>query len=1184
MLKKIFYSLLLIYTLVGFFLLPIILKPQITKAANEALNATLSVESVYINPFIFKVELSGVELKDLKSNHLVSFKSLEVDIELYSLFNSALHIKSIILKKPKISLIYNHDKSLNLSTILKASEEPKEDKKEENSSELPRIIIDKISIKKGALAYKDLSQAKEFDFKLNNLSFKLQDIDTNDFNSSGGFLRFHTLLGDSGVLDIRTKITGLKPLKVEGNIDFKVTKLYKELEYVEERLGVEVANGAVFMHANYAMNIDDLNNTLVDNISLKLEHFRIKPKKQHHDVLNINSLHVEGVSVKPFTQEVSIEKISLDALHVKATRDNKGAIDWIGWLPQSKVAEDKNTSKNEKEVKPWNVLVKKIVLSKISAEFDDATVSPLVKTKLNEFNFEINNFMLDAQKPFTYNMNLVLNDKFKCNSYGDVKHDVLNINSYLKCENFDIVHYRPYIEQITNKELKVFDISLNSANVSFDLNASAKEEDGVINALISNANLTLKNLVIDKKSTKENLIQLKSFKLKNASIDTKAKELSLSKVSINSFKLNSKKDKKGNMNLDNLVEVKVSNTKNIKARKITKKTKPFHIKLNHFNINKTEINFIDESISIATKSTIDNITLNAYNIDSNKNSWLKYDMLMRINKGGTITSKGKVRHSPLKQVGDFKINKLSLKEITPYLQESLFLNLNDGYLSVNSKVKYEKNSKKPDLYVDGGVTLESFELSDSRNNDTLLTFAKTELNNFDLKLFPSSIYIDEVNLDAFYVDAQIDKNKQMNFSKLTKQKADVNETKIEDVNTTVSNEQDKFLFKLMKLHVSNGAANFADYSLPIDFKTSMHNLNGDVYSISNSSGEISYINIDGEVNKYGSTKIKGSLDTANIKSFTDISVNFRNLALNSYSGYSAQFAGYKIDKGKLFLDLEYKILNSQLLGKNSLIIKQIELGDEVEDENITTLPLGFAIALLEDSDGVIDINMPVEGDLDNPDFKYGTLILKTFVNLIVKAVASPFKFLGDAMGFDGDALKFANFEAAKVIILAPEREKLDNIAKMLIKKPKLSFAIVAAYDKKKDTYGLQVIKLTKDVLSRSDNKENATMTVDILEDIYEETLGSEKLDKLKDDLEKKYPKDEVFKVAYQKELLDRTIKSKILEPNELENLAISRANALKNYLVENKNIDANRVVIEEPKYIASEEESFVQLPLKIIVK
>jgi len=1189
MLKKVILSLLLLYTAIGFILLPIILKPQIEKIANEELNAKLSIQNIYINPFIFKFRLDGVKLKDLEDKELVSFKSLFIDIELYSLFNSAVHLKKLSLDDAKVSLIHNKDKTFNLASILKAKEDKTLHEEPKADTKLPRIIIDTIALKNASIDYEDFTGAKKFDFSLDRLSFKLKDIDTNDFESSAGKFRFHTLLGDSGVLDIRTDIIALKPLKIKGNIDFKMAKLYKELDYIEDKIGVEVANGGVYLHANYTSNLDDLNSTLIDNLTLSLKDLRVKPKLQHHDVLNLKIFEVSNVSIKPFAKEVHVPKTVLNNLSIKAIRAKNGDIDWVNWFKLENKSKPKKELANKDKIKnndkKWKVVLDSIKLEKIALNIDDKTIKPNVTSKINELNLELKDVTLLGKKAFSYNLNMLINDKIKCNSNGDIKHNILELNSYMKCDGIDLIHYKPYIDDIALKQLKTYDISLLGLNTAFDFNLYMREQNNTLNTKITKANLKIMDFKLNKKSTQENLVNFKSFDINDVSLDTKTKEISISKVALNSFSLNVKKDKKGNLNLDGLVEAKEKKTKKktLITSKKTKKEKDFHIILKHFNINNTKVNFLDQSIATTTNSKIDKITLDAYDIDSKKNTWLKYKSFMRINEKGDISSNGKLRLSSLNYKGEVKVNKISLKEITPYLQESMYLNLDDGFLSVNSKINYEKSKNKPDLNIDGSVSLESFELSDSRTKETLLTFAKTDLKSFNLKLFPSSMYIDEVVLDSFYVDAQIDENKQINFSKLTK--VSKNEKSLDNTpKDTNTNEENSFAFKLMKLNVKNGTANFADESLPIKFKTSMHNLNGNVYAISNSKGEISYIDIDGEVDKYGSTKIKGSIDSSNIKSYTDIGVNFRNLALDSYSGYSAQFAGYKIDKGKLFLDLEYKIIDSQLLGKNSLIIKQIELGDEIEDKNITKLPLGFAIALLEDSDGIIDINMPVEGDLNDPDFKYGALILKTFVNLIIKAVASPFSFLGSMLGINGDDLKTLDFEVAKTNIMPPEREKLDNIAKMLIKKPKLSFAIIASYDEAKDTLALQKQKLTNDILKRSDNKQNVAMTASILENIYQESLGKDNLVKLKNSFRKKYEKDEVFKVKYEEELLNKVIKTKKISTKELEDLANKRASTLQQYLVQSKNIKDSRVVIEAIKSIKEEDTEFVKTELKIIVK
>jgi hypothetical protein len=343
----------------------------------------------------------------------------------------------------------------------------------------------------------------------------------------------------------------------------------------------------------------------------------------------------------------------------------------------------------------------------------------------------------------------------------------------------------------------------------------------------------------------------------------------------------------------------------------------------------------------------------------------------------------------------------------------------------------------------------------------------------------------------------------------------------------------------------------------------------------------------GEIDKYGATKLKGSINSSNPKEFTDLDLSFSNLELNSFSGYSASFAGHEIESGKLYLDLGYDIINSEVKGSNSIIIKQMKLGREIEDENITSIPLGFIIGLLEDSDGVIDIDMPVEGNVDEPDFKYGALIFKTFTNLLWKAVTSPFSFLGSMMGMDGDTLEYGEFEVGESNILPPEREKLDKIAKMMIKRPKISLAIGGRYDDVLDVKALKMEKLISLVVKKSGIKNRdqheSVMTDDMLEDIYKEMRDDDKIEKIEEALEKKY-EDDAFEIAYHKALIRETVAIQDVTLKELVALAKNRAMIMKNYLILEKNIDASRVDLLEIKNVDESSDKIVKVKFEIEVK
>ena len=781
----------------------------------------------------------------------------------------------------------------------------------------------------------------------------------------------------------------------------------------------------------------------------------------------------------------------------------------------------------------------------------------------------------------------------KCISDGSVIHSLLDVKTYSECSGFNIAHYRPYIDQIANRELKVFDLKLQNAVASFKAKVEVQDIEKEIVIRVDDANFSLSELDLRKLSTNEKLVEFSSFDVDGIEVNTQDKIVNIKKTTLSGLDIKTARLEDGTLNIQDLVVPKTDKKIKKAAKKSkTKNEKDYSVKLKHFALDAAQVSFNDKALIPNVKSKIDRIFLNAYNIDMKKNSWLKYRLYMRVNSKGIITSNGNLRHTPLKQKGTFELKNISLTELTPYLQEKAYVKVDDGRLSLKNKTEYSVSSKKPDLRVIGSLNINDVFVNDSRDSSAIMSFNELGLKSFTLELSPNRLYIDEMDLNAFYVNALIDEEKQMNFSKLVKV-SDENSTSEEEVETIVEIEDKNttkevaFPVKILKMNVALGSAHFADLSIPIKFKTNIHNLNGVIYYISNVPGETTYVNIDGEVDKYGSTKLKGSVNSANPKEYTDLEFSFKNLDLHTLSGYSALFAGHEIDSGKLFLDLGYDIKNSKLLGSNSLMIKKIELGKEVKDENITSLPLGFVIALLEDDEGIIEIDMPVEGNLDEPDFKYGALVIKTLGNLILKAVASPFTFLGSMMGIDGEALEYAEFETGSSTILPPQREKLDQIAKMMIKRPKINLSFTPTYDKASDKRAIQTEMLISLIVKESgvkNRKEHeSAMTIDMLEDIYEDFKDDDVLDKLEDKLEKEYKGDE-FDRAYLSALTELCKDIQVVTKVDLEKLAKARANTVVTYLVLDKSIDAFRV-IENPIVSVNEPENkLVKQKLSIEVK
>ena len=161
----------------------------------------------------------------------------------------------------------------------------------------------------------------------------------------------------------------------------------------------------------------------------------------------------------------------------------------------------------------------------------------------------------------------------------------------------------------------------------------------------------------------------------------------------------------------------------------------------------------------------------------------------------------------------------------------------------------------------------------------------------------------------------------------------------------------------------------------------------------------------------------------------DIAADAREIELNPMSPYSIKYVGYGIERGELSFKVKYKVENRKLDAQNQIILNQLTFGEKVESPTATKLPVLLAVALLKDRNGVIDVNLPISGSLDSPEFSVGGIILRIIINIITRAVTSPFALLGAAFGGgSGGELSYIEFDYGRVQSVA-ERGSKNQIAR-----------------------------------------------------------------------------------------------------------------------------------------------------------
>jgi len=388
--------------------------------------------------------------------------------------------------------------------------------------------------------------------------------------------------------------------------------------------------------------------------------------------------------------------------------------------------------------------------------------------------------------------------------------------------------------------------------------------------------------------------------------------------------------------------------------------------------------------------------------------------------------------------------------------------------SVSAELKLKTNQRGWAIL--GDLDFAELEIYEPKEKDPLLSWKKAYFSKFELDFLEKQqqrFSIQELVLTQPLARFSIGEDKFSNFRRLFMKNQTTTTTTASSTTPSTSpvNKvagKPAFEVDIKAIKVNQGRMYFSDASMKPGFKSNINQLNGSLLGVSNVPGQYATIALDGAVDKSGSLRARGQVAFEDPRRNSDVSLSFKNLPLNSINPYAINFAGYQIDEGRIDVDLRYTAKEGQLLGKNRFVIRKIKLGNEVPDFKGAKLPIGLAIAVLEDSDGMIDVNIPIKGNVDSPEFSIGHLFWQALRNVLSSIVTAPFRALASLFGEEGlDGIYTA---AGESVITPPEQEKLEKVAKLLEKKSNAVVEFYGTYDPQVDRQELARVNADRAIL------------------------------------------------------------------------------------------------------------------------
>ncbi|MDQ5906269.1 MAG: hypothetical protein QG590_750, partial [Pseudomonadota bacterium] len=260
--------------------------------------------------------------------------------------------------------------------------------------------------------------------------------------------------------------------------------------------------------------------------------------------------------------------------------------------------------------------------------------------------------------------------------------------------------------------------------------------------------------------------------------------------------------------------------------------------------------------------------------------------------------------------------------------------------------------------------------------------------------------------------------------------------------------------KIGKVTLQGGNINFSDNFIKPNYSANLTKIGGRVTGLSSTAGSTADMELRGSYDNLAPLNISAKLNPFAAKSYLDLDAEVKGIELTGFSTYSGKYAGYAIERGKLSLFLKYKIDNNQLSADNRVFLDQLTFGDEVDSPEATKLPVRLAVSLLQNRKGEIDINLPISGSLDDPQFSVGGIIVQVILNVFTKAITSPFALIGSLFG-GGEELSYVEFDYGYSTISAKMKERLQTVAKVLDDRPAIRIEIAGRIDSERDREGLK---------------------------------------------------------------------------------------------------------------------------------
>jgi len=1171
-------GLVLLYAIAGFVVAPAIIKSYIPDIVADHLNLQAEVNEVRINPFLLTLTLRGLEVKDPAGEHLAGLKELFVDFQLASIYKRAFIFRDIRLTGPEGVVSILPDGKLNLAVLLENL--PESSNSENNPSpELPPVLVERIQIDQGRLKFSDRSRPTPFEAEVFPIRLNLDGFSTRANSQSSYDFTAET---DQGTA-IRAKgQVSVVPLTAQGNLAVAGLGTRRLWRYVQDQVNFEITDGRLDMAADFEVGaMDDELRVKLKGGTVGLMDFKLAEKGGTEPLIVVPSFSVAGAEFDLNDKRVSIENVQTGDARFKSWISSEGTIQLANLFipestpPQKKSLTTKVAPTTDFNLEDWNIHIKDIALKNYGIYVEDRGLSPPEPLTFQPINLTVKNLsnQENARSPVTLDLKNDSGGRFKI--VGEVGIKPLTAKGNLAVAGLNTPRLWRYVRDQVNFEITGGRLDLGGA---YDVSVV----DQVFQVAVTDGNLKLNNFKLAEKGHANPLILLPSFSVAGAAFDLNRRRITIQSVASRDARFQSWLTKDGTFSLISLLsprqDTDVNKSAVVAAVSTDVDIKDWELRVADVAIDNYGFTVEDRGLSHPVTMIFQPINVRLKNLTNQAKELTKFAVNFKDEFGGTVAIDGEAGISPLFADYQLQVSQAAIKKLQPYLDDVAQMEVVSGTVDVNGRIRFAPNAGDgPQLSWRGALRINDFEVASPLSEGELMKLASFSINGLQADLEPNRLNISEILIDRLGGSLIVEPDGTLNVNRVIASAG----SKGTDISQTLLGQLVQYLkfkiegplpVKVDTFRVEDGSALFADHSISPHFVMEAQNMNATMTGLASDSTSLVDVDIEGTIDHSAALKISGQLTPFSEKVYTDINMSLRDFELTGLSPYAGKYAGYTLEKGRLSLALDYTLEENIVNGDNKVFLRRLTLGQRTDSPDAVDLPIELAVALLKDRNGNIKFDLPVHGNIDDPQFDVGSVLGNTMIKFVTGVVTSPFKALDGVLGALNTAdLHQVAFEPGSSNLQSVQTKKLDNLAKLLNERPALRVEIKGKAISQADREVLAEIAL-EDRLRLLKAREIQDSGGRVPDDIGQLPLSRDERPRLMvQAYRQKFGQspdvlpgiDDV--TAIEKELL----KEISVDDTQLRGLARQRATQIKNHLVRSGKVEVKRIDILREKVDAT---------------